>query len=551
MPSSTATARTNTRWDVKFDTVRREKLFRKPPRDRSAFPRLQEAVRPHVESFNAIFENQKLLDSAIRDIGTRTFLEQTNTGGEPREDEPDGSSEDETERSRRAKTDRLQVKITEVTLDPSKLPETNKFSTQNRLVWPSECRERHATYRGRLRAKLAFRVNGREWQTTVRDLGLLPIMLRSNRCLLEGLPPSRLVQHKEETEEMGGYFIVNGNERLIRLLIIAKRNYPMGIVRNSFQTRGQLYSKFGIQIRCVRPDETSQTNVLHYLKDGNITFRFLWRKNQYLIPVMMILNALVETSDREIFEQLIGGPGSEGLKNTFITDRVELLLRSYKSFNLRAKIPSRAHLGENFKVILNLPDDMSNTAAGTEFLRKIVLVHLGNVDVTESQDRDKFNLLLFMIRKLYTIVSGDCTPDNPDAVSNQEIMLGGFLYGSILKEKLEEWLNSIGNALRLYAQNPASAKRFSDPDFSKEFQNKVMRRTTEAISGTLEYFLSTGNLSSPSGLDLQQTTGFTIVAEKINFYRFMSHFRMVHRGSFFAELRTTSGMRGCRSTPPS
>jgi DNA-directed RNA polymerase I subunit RPA2 len=39
---------------------------------------------------------------------------------------------------------------------------------------------------------------------------------------------------------------------------------------------------------------------------------------------------------------------------------------------------------------------------------------------------------------------------------------------------------------------------------------------------------------------LQQTSGFTVVAEKINFYRFISHFRMVHRGSFFAQLKTTT-----------
>ncbi|KAF4945354.1 hypothetical protein F66182_18622, partial [Fusarium sp. NRRL 66182] len=39
---------------------------------------------------------------------------------------------------------------------------------------------------------------------------------------------------------------------------------------------------------------------------------------------------------------------------------------------------------------------------------------------------------------------------------------------------------------------------------------------------------------------MQQATGFTVVAEKINFYRFIAHFRMVHRGTFFAQLKTTT-----------
>jgi hypothetical protein len=36
-----------------------------------------------------------------------------------------------------------------------------------------------------------------------------------------------------------------------------------------------------------------------------------------------------------------------------------------------------------------------------------------------------------------------------------------------------------------------------------------------------------------------QTKGLTVVADKLNFCRFLSHFRCVHRGSFFTEMRTT------------
>ncbi len=31
-----------------------------------------------------------------------------------------------------------------------------------------------------------------------------------------------------------------------------------------------------------------------------------------------------------------------------------------------------------------------------------------------------------------------------------------------------------------------------------------------------------------------------VVAEKLNFFRYLSHFRSVHRGAYFAELRTTT-----------
>lgn len=37
-----------------------------------------------------------------------------------------------------------------------------------------------------------------------------------------------------------------------------------------------------------------------------------------------------------------------------------------------------------------------------------------------------------------------------------------------------------------------------------------------------------------------QVTGMTIVADKLNFQRYMSHFRCVHRGGFFTQMKTTS-----------
>lgn len=314
----------------------------------------------------------------------------------------------------------------------------------------------------------------------------------------------------------------------------------MAIIRPSFANRGPTYTKFGIQIRCVRPDQTSQTNVLHYLDSGNVTLRFSWRKNEYLIPVMMIMKALVETNDREIFEGLVGPAGSKGAGNTFLTDRVELLLRTYKVYGLYTKSKTRAYLGEKFRVVLGVPDNMSDYDVGTDFLRKIVLVHLGNVDVTESQDSDKFKMLLFMVRKLYALVAGDCAADNPDAVQNQEILLGPFLYGMIIKERLDEWIStglrlSLREYLRRYPEN-----NFTTQDFMKDFPVRLFTKTNENVGGALEYFMSTGNLVSPTGLDLQQTSGYTVVAEKINFLRFISHFRMVHRGSFFAQLKTTT-----------
>ncbi|KAF7907777.1 uncharacterized protein EAF01_005363 [Botrytis porri] len=520
-PSKPTSTPTNTKWTHEFDTVRREKLFRDPPKDHTAYPALTAAVAPHIESFNALFEKDGLIAQGLLDIGSKTYLDGDDRLG------PRGKN-------------KLTVRIKEVFVEKSMLPASNKFSTKNREILPAECRERHVTYRGKMSARMEYSINNGDPKEFIRDLGQLPLMLMSNKCHLQNNSPAQLVQKKEESEELGGYFVVNGIEKIIRLLVVNRRNFPMAIIRPSFKGRGPTYTEFGMLIRSVRPDQTSQTNVLHYLNDGNVTFRFSWRKNEFLVPAMMILKALVETNDKEIFEGLVGAAGSKGADNTFLTDRVELLLRTYKAYGLYTKSKTRAYLGEKFRIVLGVPDTMSNYDVGTEFLRKIVLVHLGNTDVTEAQDKDKFKMLLFMTRKLYSLVAGDCAGDNPDAVQNQEILLGGFLFGMIIKERLEDWLHtSLRMALRDYVRR-SPENNFATPEFLKDFPVKICSRTNEQVGGALEYFMSTGNLVSPTGLDLQQTSGFTVVAEKINFLRFIAHFRMIHRGSFFAQLKTTT-----------
>jgi DNA-directed RNA polymerase I subunit RPA2 len=60
-----------------------------------------------------------------------------------------------------------------------------------------------------------------------------------------------------------------------------------------------------------------------------------------------------------------------------------------------------------------------------------------------------------MITKLYALVSGECAPDNPDSPQHQEVLLGGFLYAGILKEKLEDWLLAVrAEIMREVRRNP-------------------------------------------------------------------------------------------------
>lgn len=149
-------------WTTDFDTKRRHELFRNPPKDKTAYPTLAAAVDPHINSFNAIFAKGGQLEEGIKDIGTKVFLDGN----------PYASPEEAGRRNR------LSVRIQEVFLDRSVLPPSNKVALKNRNILPAECRERHSTYRGKLRARLGYRINKGDWQEEVCDLGNVPIMLR-------------------------------------------------------------------------------------------------------------------------------------------------------------------------------------------------------------------------------------------------------------------------------------------------------------------------------------------------------------------------------------
>lgn len=217
----------------------------------------------------------------------------------------------------------------------------------------------------------------------LKECGQIPIMVRSVRCNLRTASARTLVQRNEEAEEFGGYFIINGNERLIRYLIVPRRNHVIALNRTSFIGRGPSYTPHAVQIRCARKDQTTCTNTLHYLSNGNAMFRFTWRKQEYVIPLMLILKALVNASDKEIYQEIMMRED----ENTFLSDRVELLLRSYKSFTMKSGDQCLEYLGDKFRVVLNLPEDWGNRAVGGWLINKVILVHL-------DTPRDKFRLLL-------------------------------------------------------------------------------------------------------------------------------------------------------------
>lgn len=78
------------------------------------------------------------------------------------------------------------------------------------------------------------------------------LQVRSCRCNLEHNTQAQQVRRKEDATEMGGYFIVNGNEKLLRLLVVPRRHYVQVNVTRLHGCRGGDHPKLVLPWRKLR-----------------------------------------------------------------------------------------------------------------------------------------------------------------------------------------------------------------------------------------------------------------------------------------------------------
>jgi len=252
--------------------------------------RLRQLSAPHVESFNFFLERG--LPSAISDI-VPLELDLVDTSPNPTgvvrgemTSHMDGYGRKVTVR----KVDTIKTWLENVRVShpvqqhPQKQQSSSSaFSSKGssssmKKLYPRDCRELGLMYTGPVVGDFCYQVNHRTITTTTaaassssttttsdtravghahqeqmkqsdktmeevagkvmrihKKFGDMPIMVMSKGCHLRGKNPEELMRLKEEQTEFGGYFIVNGIERCVRLLQVPRANHPTAIQRSSYK----------------------------------------------------------------------------------------------------------------------------------------------------------------------------------------------------------------------------------------------------------------------------------------------------------------------------
>lgn len=424
-------------------------------------------------------------------------------------------------------------------------PYVLKQDVDNRLL-PHECRETGRTYSGNIFVKIKLMYKNEILFHDYRGAGQLPIMVKSNMCHLSMMTDQELLAVKEDPNEHGGFFIINGYDRIIRFHIAHKRNWVFGIYS---KPKNSIFSGYSCSIRSVCDDEIGQKNEIVHTVDGNIFLKCFFYHKGYLIPIIYILRALQNTTDKEIYTLLNQNPRA-----------IEFLTKSNQPYYNKDECLN--YLGSRFKHIFRIDNYKE---AGEELLNRI-LIHL-------SSHIDKFNLLIYSINKLFKLIDGKIKSEDIDLSSNHELYTEAQLIPLCIKEHLEEFKKLFKTRIiKLFKKEVKNQYRDNETDteittqiddimstnrstnindtvefdklFSDEFMIKkiveLFKKTDLDIGTKIHKFLSTGNITTYNCSDLLQTSGFTFLSGRINYWEFASHFYSVSRGAFFSNLKITS-----------
>ncbi len=159
-------------------------------------------------------------------------------------------------------------------------------------VAPVEARLRNLTYASPIMLECSIVEDGRIIESRFIHVGDMPVMVKSNVCILHNLPESKLIELGEDPRDPGGYFVINGSERVIVGLEDLSYNK---IIVDAEETAGTLNYKAKVYSSIVGYRAKLE---LIMKPDGSIVAKI--PGSPVDIPLVTLIRALGLESDRDI-----------------------------------------------------------------------------------------------------------------------------------------------------------------------------------------------------------------------------------------------------------
>ncbi|MFA9436416.1 MAG: DNA-directed RNA polymerase subunit B [Candidatus Bathyarchaeota archaeon] len=277
-----------------------------------------------------------------------------------------------------------------------------------REVYPREARIRNLTYSAPLYLEIELDDEGRETYERV-NIGDVPIMVKSNLCLLSRHTEDELIKIGEDPKEVGGYFIVNGSERVIVSLEDLAPNRVLVETDNRGSKpvyKGKVFSTtvgFRARIEMSRKAKGMMGVTIPGVPVP--------------VPLVVLMRALGVETDRDVAEMVSLDP--------------EILNELEDSFKEAGNIPSieDAILFIGNRVAFGQVKEFRIKRAQT-ILDRNLLPHIGR------QPEDRFDKAVFlgeMASRIIELKLGQRSEDDKDHLKNKRIKLAGPLLAELFR----------------------------------------------------------------------------------------------------------------------
>ena len=169
-------------------------------------------------------------------------------------------------------------------------PEITEADGSKRTIFPIEARLRKISYSAPIFLEVSAHINDTQRESFTAQIGKMPIMLKSKYCHIAGLNGEDLIKRGEDPYDPGGYFIVNGTEKvLINVEDLAPNNFIVD-KETSGGMIGKIFSEYG---------SYKIPHTVEKRKDGVFYITFTRVKR---VPLVLMIKALGLVKDEEIMK---------------------------------------------------------------------------------------------------------------------------------------------------------------------------------------------------------------------------------------------------------
>ena len=417
---------------------------------------------------------------------------------------------------------------------PTRLDEeVSEHSNFESTVTPNECRLRDATYAAPILVNIAYWRGVREVRRKGIQIGRLPMMLRSSKCILSSKSEKDMALLHECPLDPGGYFVINGTEKVILVQeqlsknrVIVEQESKKGTVQASVTRYEHLSFNASYTDRSSSTHERkSKTYII--MKNDRI-----YLKHNVLsedIPIVLMFKAMGIHSDHEILLLVAG-------RDAIYQDLFSGNFEECAKLGVFTQTEALDHVGSRIKIARRAAFGTPRRDWQQEALEALVSVIITHVPVHALNFRPKCLYVAYMVRRVLMANHDHKLVDDRDYVGNKRLELAGQLLSLLFEDLFKKFNHDIKLSIDKVLNKPVRTAEFD--------ALTVMQVHANHITGGMNRAISTGNW------DLKRfrmkRAGVTHVLSRLSYISALG--MMTRITSQFEKTRKISGPRALQSS---